>query len=58
MVLQHTGDRLVKRKRALLESNRPRNSRLETRLNDEAGALALASAPPSVDRFPDAWENS
>src|SRR5258706_87697 len=42
----------------MLESNPPRNSRLETRLYDEAGALAAKPAPLSVDRFSDASENS
>ena len=32
---------LVKRRRALLESNSPRNSQVETHPNDEAGARAV-----------------
>ena len=43
----HTVARLVKRRRALLESTPPRNSRLETHPDDEAGASACGSAPPS-----------
>ena len=42
----------------MLESNPPRNNQPETRLNDEAGTLASQRASPSVDRFPDASENS
>ncbi|PYV05592.1 MAG: hypothetical protein DMG26_05005 [Acidobacteria bacterium] len=60
--------RLVKRRRAMLESNPPRNSQLETHRDDEAGAVVKcseAAAPaktalPShrIDRFPHASENS
>jgi len=49
------GRRLVKRRRALLESNPPRNSQLETHRDDEAGAVvtcreaaAPAKIPPAV----------
>ena len=42
--LGHDQSRLAKRRRALLESNSPRNSQLETHRNDEvAGAVSVRS---------------
>ena len=38
--LQHSGDRLVKRRLALVETNPPRNSQPETDPDDERGLLA------------------
>ena len=52
----------MKRRRALLESNPPRNSQLETHRDDEAGGGGKAVPGPieshRIERFPDAWENS
>src|SRR6185437_2111215 len=58
MVSQHTGARLVKQRRALVETNPPRNSQSETHPDDEWGRRPEGGAPLSEDRFPDAWENS
>jgi hypothetical protein len=52
------GDRLVKRRSALRERNRPRNSQLETHPDDERGRRPQGFAPPSADRFPVALKNS
>ena len=46
--LQHIGARLVKRRRALLESNSPRNSRLETHRDDGwGGSRSRPQASPA-----------
>jgi hypothetical protein len=49
---------LVKRRRALLESNPPRNSRPETHPDDERGLGLQRLSPHRMDRFPHASENS
>src|SRR5580765_6446157 len=55
----------VKRRRALLESNPPRNSRLQTHQDDgsrggarEGFALGVKRTPHRIDRFAHALENS
>ena len=53
-ILQHTGDRLAKRRRALWERNRPRGSQpgnSSTRLGGGGGRRAGASI--RMERFPD-----
>ena len=49
MVFQD-GTRVVKRRRALLESNSPRNNQLENHRNDEPGA-ALGSLPATASFY-------
>src|SRR5437764_14071680 len=49
--------RLVKHKRALLESNPPRNNQLETHRSNESGS-GLTAAPHCLERFPHAQKNS
>ena len=61
--LLQSSRRLVKRRRALLESNPPRNSQLEThrverRGRDHGCARAGQSKAARLDRFPNALENS
>src|ERR1019366_1444487 len=59
--LRQNGRRLAKRRQALLESNLPRNSQLETHRN-AVGWGGPRLAPPTVlphfERFPDASKNS
>src|SRR5438128_2571750 len=52
--------RLVKRRRALLESNSPRNNQLETHRVEKRGwdHGFVRANPPRLDRFPDASKNS
>ena len=49
---------MVKRMRALLESNRARNSQPETHPDDGGGRVPVWARPHRMERFPDAWENS
>src|SRR5215210_6633541 len=53
-----TGDRLVKRRRAMLESTPPRNSQPETHPDDERRRRPAGRRLHRMERFPDAWENS
>ena len=54
-----TANQLAKRRRALLESNPPRDSQPETHPNDEAGEGVQPSPGfHRMDRFPHASENS
>jgi len=48
----------VKRRRALLENNPPRNSQLETHPPRWAEARCQKSCLHRMDRFPHAWKNS
>src|SRR5438477_10625526 len=52
--------RLVKRRRALLESNPPRNNQLETHRVERCGRShgCFRTLFPRLDRFPDALKNS
>ena len=50
--------RPVKQRRAMLESNPSRNSRLETHPNEDKERRALARRSFVLERFPDASENS
>jgi len=52
LLLPQDGARLVKRRRALLESNSPRNNQLETHRDDEPGAL-LGRSPLFLPRSSD-----
>src|ERR1700744_1908872 len=68
LVLRQSGFRLVKRRRALVETNLSRNSQLATHRSDERGSrfelapLLLSAvvlcAFSRIDRCPHAWENS
>ena len=54
----HTHNRLVKRRRALVETNPPRNNQPETHPDDERGCRYQSRRPDRMDRFPDALGNS
>jgi hypothetical protein len=59
--LRQDGRRLAKRRHALLESNVPRNSQLETHRKAVGWGgrrLAPPTVPPRIDRFPHASKNS
>jgi len=45
----------MKRKRALLESNSPRNSQLETHRSDEAGAVVAPVSIPVISARLSSW---
>jgi hypothetical protein len=50
--------RLVRRRQALVETNLPRNSQLETHPYDERGYWPERSRPHRMDKFPHTLENS
>src|SRR5260370_24064921 len=56
--LQHGGARMVQGRRALLESNPPRNTQRETHPDDERGRWPQGGRLHRMERFPDASENS
>jgi len=55
-ILGHTRPRLVKRRRALLESISSRNSQLETHPKDERGVGLVGRRLYRSDRFPHAFK--
>jgi pimeloyl-ACP methyl ester carboxylesterase len=54
VTLSHTRNRLVKRRRAMLESKPPRNSQPETHPDDEWGRRPQGWRSHRMDRFPHA----
>jgi len=58
MTVAHAGTRLAKRRRALVETNPPRNSQPETHPDDERGRRRRRRRLHRMDRFPHALKNS